>query len=48
MTRVLNWVRRVFGALERRWIPDSLERSRHQALVRHRLRPEGEETARLD
>ncbi|HET7686598.1 MAG TPA: hypothetical protein VFM19_09355 [Candidatus Limnocylindria bacterium] len=34
---MLNWLRRRLRALERRWIRDPAERSRHQERVRERL-----------
>jgi hypothetical protein len=37
MTRLANLIRRLLGLFERRWIPDGLERSRHQAVVERRL-----------
>jgi hypothetical protein len=33
----MNWLRRFFGKLERRWIPDPKERKMHDELVRERL-----------
>ncbi len=34
----MNWLRRLVGKLNRRWIPDSDERAAHDELVRERLR----------
>lgn len=33
----LNWFRRVIARLNRRWIPDTVERERHAVVVRKRL-----------
>ncbi|HET9879619.1 MAG TPA: hypothetical protein VFQ81_09980 [Candidatus Limnocylindria bacterium] len=34
---MLNWLRRRFAILERRWIRDPEERTEHQELVRERM-----------
>lgn len=39
----MNWLRRLISKLNRRWIPDSHERDRHDVRVRRRLKGESAE-----
>jgi len=36
----MNWLRRLLGKLNRRWIRDPMEREKHDVRVRRRLKGE--------
>jgi hypothetical protein len=41
----MNWLRRVLGKLNRRWIRDPAEREKHDDRVRRRLKGESADDA---